>query len=182
STAPAANLLIGGVRDDPIEPGAERGLASEGLDLADHRPERVLHDLLGILLVSGDANPQAIRAVTVRRDEMVRCARVTATEGLDQPAIAIENDLPHDGIGSTRSPPPLNDAAVPRIENRFSLGHVHDLPVARPTRQPFHRLDASHIATVVPYGPHETPTPSGWFFSEGTSRRMTRTSVERARF
>src|SRR2546430_13008094 len=41
---PAAELLVGGIRDDAIEPGPEGRLAAEGVDLSDHGPERVLED------------------------------------------------------------------------------------------------------------------------------------------
>ena len=47
-----AQLLIGGVGGDAVEPAAEGGLALEGVDLPRRRPERVLRRLLGVLVRS----------------------------------------------------------------------------------------------------------------------------------
>src|SRR3989441_6892790 len=69
SVSPAAELLVGGVGDDAVEPGAEGRLTPERVDLPDHGPERVLHDFLGVLRGSCDADRQAIRAIAVRRSE-----------------------------------------------------------------------------------------------------------------
>src|SRR5207247_1356101 len=48
---PGAELLIGRVRHDPVEPGAEGRLTPEAVDLPDHGPECVLHDFFCILPV-----------------------------------------------------------------------------------------------------------------------------------
>src|SRR2546428_7212845 len=63
STWPVAKLLVGGIGNDPVEPGAEGRLTPERVDLPDHGPERVLHDFLGVPRVSRDAAREAIRAV-----------------------------------------------------------------------------------------------------------------------
>src|SRR2546425_8492699 len=76
----ATDLLIGGVGDDAVEPGPEGRLASERVDLADHRPDGVLNDFLGVLLAQRDPGRQTIRTVTVRRDQMLHGGWLTAAE------------------------------------------------------------------------------------------------------
>jgi hypothetical protein len=65
----AATLLASGVGDDRVDPRAERGLASEQVDLPDHTPESVLDRLLGVWGVPGDSEGQTIRASAIRLDE-----------------------------------------------------------------------------------------------------------------
>src|SRR5207244_4918791 len=67
----SANRPIGGVADDPVDPGSEGRVTPERIDLPHHAPERILDGLLAILLVARDADRQAIRAVAVRRNEPV---------------------------------------------------------------------------------------------------------------
>lgn len=55
---PCAEFLVRRIGDDAVQPGAEGQLTPEGIDLPDHAPERVLHDLLGVLFVSGDPRRQ----------------------------------------------------------------------------------------------------------------------------
>ena len=47
----SADLLVGGVADDPVDPGSEGRVSPERVDLANDAPERILNDFLGILLV-----------------------------------------------------------------------------------------------------------------------------------
>src|SRR6202011_572072 len=42
---------------------------AEGVDLAPRRPQAVLHDLLGVRRVAGDANRQAVDPIPVRAHE-----------------------------------------------------------------------------------------------------------------
>src|SRR5438094_5882470 len=65
STLQVAKLLVGGIGDDPVEPGAEGRFTPERVDLPDHGPEGVLHDLLGIRVVARDADRQTIDAVAI---------------------------------------------------------------------------------------------------------------------
>src|SRR5207249_11238144 len=67
----SANLFVGAVADDSVDPGSEGRVTPERIDLPHHAPERILDGLLGILLVTRDSDRQAIRAVTVRRNEPI---------------------------------------------------------------------------------------------------------------
>src|SRR5437763_11646286 len=95
SDAPTAELLVGGVRDDPIEPGAEGRLPFERLDLPDHAPERVLHDLLGIRVVSRDTDGEAVRAVSIGGHELLRRGRLATPEGDHERTITIDPRRSH---------------------------------------------------------------------------------------
>src|SRR2546426_6137191 len=95
---PAAELLVGGVRHDTVEPGPECRLAAEGVDLSDHGPERVLHDLLRVLAVAGDAAGQAIRAVAVPGDETLRRHRLATPERFQKVEIAVRASPVSDAI------------------------------------------------------------------------------------
>src|SRR5205807_38583 len=62
----SANLFVGAVADDPVDPGSEGRVTPERIDLPHHAPERILDGLLGILLVTRDPyRPCAV--VSVRR-------------------------------------------------------------------------------------------------------------------
>src|SRR2546430_2459362 len=96
---PAAELLVGGVRHDTVEPGPECRLAAEGVDLSDHGPERVLHDLLRVLAVAGDAAGQAIGALAVRGDETLRRHRLATPERFQKVEITVWAPPVSDAIG-----------------------------------------------------------------------------------
>src|SRR5438128_6675265 len=91
STGPVAKLLVSGIGDDPVEPGAEGRLTPERVDLPDHGPERVLHDFLGVSRVSRDAAREAIRAVAVTGDETLRGGWLSALQRLHEKIIAIDS-------------------------------------------------------------------------------------------
>src|SRR2546425_2787157 len=133
SVSPAAELLVGSIGDDSVEPGAEGRLTPERVDFPHHRPERVLYHFLGVLRASRDAARQAVRAVAVRGDEMLRCGRLTAPQRLHELTVAI------DPRGGSRLSAPLGPDARSRrmlsrtyeatswIENRCNA-HLHALP------------------------------------------------------
>src|SRR5437660_2980131 len=135
SNWPVAKLLVGGIGDDPVEPGAEGRLTPERVDLPDHGPERVLHDFLGVPRVSRDAAREAIRAVAVGGDEKLCCGRLPAPQCLQEKTIAIDSRrsrLTHrhsfprlglvyrQGEGPWQTPPDGN-ARIPVLRPRFSV-------------------------------------------------------------
>src|SRR5437879_13211172 len=81
----SANLFVGGVADDPVDPGSEGRVPPERIDLPHHAPERILDGLLGILLVTRASARHAIRAVAVRRIEPIGGARSSPTQCCDEP-------------------------------------------------------------------------------------------------
>ena len=68
----AAELLVGGVRCDAVDPGSEGRITSEGIDLLDHAAESVLHGLLGILSITRDTHRQPIPTIAVASNETLR--------------------------------------------------------------------------------------------------------------
>src|SRR5260370_17367619 len=64
-TPPPPQLLVRRVSGDPVHPGAEGRRPPEGVDLAAHRPQRVLHHLLGVGGVARDAQGQAVHPIPV---------------------------------------------------------------------------------------------------------------------
>src|SRR2546425_3630122 len=89
STWPVAKLLVGGIGDDPVEPGAEGRFTPERVDLPDHGPEGVLHDLLGIRVVARDADRQTIDAVAVHGHQRLGGPRLVPAQPLHQVCISI---------------------------------------------------------------------------------------------
>jgi SpoVK/Ycf46/Vps4 family AAA+-type ATPase len=85
----AATLLASGVGDDRVDPRAERGLASEQVDLPDHTPESVLDRLLGVWGVPGDSEGQTIRASAIRLDEKLGRTGLAPAQRPVEPRIAI---------------------------------------------------------------------------------------------
>src|SRR5437867_13155600 len=81
STRGAAARLVGGIRGDSVDPRAERRVSAKRVDLSHDAPERVLHCFLGILLVAGDADRQAICAVAERGDQTLGGGGVSSTQG-----------------------------------------------------------------------------------------------------
>ena len=91
--AAAATLsaaLIGRVRDDPIEPRAERGVSTKRIDLPDHGQEGVLHGFLGILRVPRDPRGETAGAVSVGGYQILGGRRITAAKGGHERAIPID--------------------------------------------------------------------------------------------
>src|SRR5262249_48900693 len=58
-------------------------------DLSDHRQERILNDLLGILGVAGDPDGQPVDPVLVGRDETLGGARLPVTQGFHEPLVTV---------------------------------------------------------------------------------------------
>src|SRR5205807_3930512 len=87
----SANLFVGAVADDPVDPGSEGRVTPERIDLPHHAPERILDGLLGILLVTRDSDRQAIRAVAVRRDEPIGGGRFTQTQCSDESPVTVSS-------------------------------------------------------------------------------------------
>src|SRR5437899_2157094 len=89
TASPPANLLIGGVGHDAIEPRPERGLAAKAVDLVHDRQQRVLHHFLGVLRRARDADGQAVGAGAVDLKETLGGARILAAQRLDELTVAI---------------------------------------------------------------------------------------------
>src|SRR5438132_10644244 len=87
----SANLFVGAVADDPVDPGSEGRVTPERIDLPHHAPERILDGLLGILLVARDSDRQAIRATAVRLNEPVGGGRFVQTQGFDEPPVTVSS-------------------------------------------------------------------------------------------
>ena len=85
-----AQLVIGNIGDDAVEPGAEGGAASERVDLPHDLPQRVLHNLYGIGLIPSDAERQTMSMATIRSDEVLGRRRLSETERFDEPAVVFE--------------------------------------------------------------------------------------------
>src|SRR6266403_1080551 len=96
---PAAEFVVGSVRHDAVEPGPEGRLAAEGIDLSDHGAQGVLHDLLRVLIVPRDAAGQAIRTLTIPRDETLRRHRLAKPERFQKVEIAVCAAPVSDAIG-----------------------------------------------------------------------------------
>jgi len=96
---PSAQFLIGRVGHYAVEPGPEGRLAAEGVDLPHHRPERILHDFLGILPIAGDAAGQAISALAISRDQELRRPRLAAAKCPDKVAITVSAGWGVDVVG-----------------------------------------------------------------------------------
>src|SRR3989442_14625555 len=99
-TVPAAQLLVGRVRHDAVEPGSERRLTAEAVDLPDRGPERVLHDFFSILAVAGDAAGEAIGTLAIPRHETLCRQRLVPAERFDKNA----PPLCPPGIGGALAP------------------------------------------------------------------------------
>src|SRR5919108_569701 len=80
----SADLLVGRVADDAVDPGAERRVALERVDLADHVPEGILDGLLRIPLVARDSYSQAMGSAAIRGDKRLCCRRLVLVESLQQ--------------------------------------------------------------------------------------------------
>ena len=89
----AADLPVGCIAHDAIEPGSEGGFPSERVDLPHHAHERVLDDFLGILRVARDPDSQAIRAFAVSRDEPVGRRRLAQPQCIDELLVAVGSDI-----------------------------------------------------------------------------------------
>jgi hypothetical protein len=61
----------------------------ERVDLANVRPQCILHDFLRIGAIAGDTDRQPVRPIAVRRDETLSGSRFTLPERLEQCMIAI---------------------------------------------------------------------------------------------
>src|SRR5262245_41717314 len=87
----SAHLLVGGVADDTVDPGFEGSVTPERVDLPRHAPERILNDLLGILLRAGNPDGQAIGPIAIRGDKSLCRSRLMLSEGPQQFVVRIES-------------------------------------------------------------------------------------------
>src|SRR5437660_3094258 len=67
--APCPSLLVRGVDGDAVQPGTQRRIPSERVDLPGGCPERVLDDFLGVLLAARDPDRQPVQAVGISCDQ-----------------------------------------------------------------------------------------------------------------
>ena len=88
--APAAPILVGRVHHDPVEPRAERRVTAEGVDLPHHGPERVLDDVLGVLVITGDPAGEAKGTPPVPRHQLIGRRRISAAERVQQIVVAVD--------------------------------------------------------------------------------------------
>src|SRR2546427_1401302 len=102
---PAAQLLVGRVRDDAVEPGSERRLTAEAVDLPDHGPERVLYDFFRILAVAGDAAPAALCYPAILRHETLCRHRLLPAARLGQNALPLPAPRIGGALGLSFAPP-----------------------------------------------------------------------------
>jgi hypothetical protein len=70
----SADLHVGGVANDPVEPRSERRVTPESVDLAYHAPEGILDGFLRIVLVARDSCRQAIGSIAIRGEKSL-CRR-----------------------------------------------------------------------------------------------------------
>jgi len=84
-----AELPVGGVGDDAIDPGSEGRIPPERIDLSDYAPESVLDDLLGIRAVPRDAAGQAIRSIAISVDKSLCCCRFALAEDRQQVPVPV---------------------------------------------------------------------------------------------
>src|SRR6185503_13048354 len=89
SVLAVAELAVRAVGDDSVEPGSKGRLAPERVDLLDHRQERILDDLLGVLGIGRDPDGQAIRPVLIGCDETLGGARLAVAQGFHEPLVTI---------------------------------------------------------------------------------------------
>src|SRR5207237_8345093 len=89
ASLPAAELVVGRVRHDAVEPGPEGRLAAEGIDLSHQGTQCVLHDLLRVLIVPGDAAGKAMRTLPKPSDETLRRHRLATPERFQQVELAV---------------------------------------------------------------------------------------------
>src|SRR5262245_13573095 len=85
----STELLVRGIGSDAIEPTAECRLALERVDLSRRRPERVLHDLLRVLLVARDPDGEPVHLVSIRGDERLGCVDIMTPKRLHEPRVPI---------------------------------------------------------------------------------------------
>src|SRR5215467_9040715 len=76
----SADLFVSGIAGDPVDPGSERRVTPERVDLPHDAPEGILDGILGILSVARDPRGEAIRAVAVCGDEPLGGGRLTQTQ------------------------------------------------------------------------------------------------------
>src|SRR5256886_6474072 len=149
---PAAEFLVGRIRHDAVEPGAEGRLTPEGIDLPDHAPERVLHDFLCIRSVPRDPHGQAVRALPVRGEQALCRCRLASPQRFQEREIPVGTPSIRDGarVGfenhlKTHLHPPRRELAsthsrTPWCQARSSSGK----------RLPYVGRDGSLPAEVIP--------------------------------
>src|SRR5262249_31643038 len=85
-----AKLLVRSIRDDAVEPGPERRLAAERVDLLHHGPERILHDFLRVLAAAGDPAREPIRTLALSADQPLRGHGLATPQRLEKVVIAVD--------------------------------------------------------------------------------------------
>jgi hypothetical protein len=90
ASAPAPpSLLVGRVEGDSVKPCAKGGGLPEGVDLADRRPQDVLHDLFGVSSVASDPDRLPIDAIAVGFHERLRGRGVPTAQPRDEVGVPI---------------------------------------------------------------------------------------------
>src|SRR5690242_21006771 len=77
----SADLLIGGVADDAVDPGSEGRVTPERIDLPHRVPKRILDSFLGVLLVARNPCRQPISSIAIRSEKSLSRRRLPLAEG-----------------------------------------------------------------------------------------------------
>ena len=87
----SADLLVGGVADDPVDPGSEGRVAPERIDLPHHAPKRILDSFLRVLLVARNPCRQPISSIAIRGDKSLDRRGLPLAEGCQKVLVRIES-------------------------------------------------------------------------------------------
>ena len=107
----AAQLVVAGVHRDPVQPGGERRVAAEPVELAQHREERVLRDVGGGVGVAEDPQAHGVHALLVPSDESGEGLGLARPEAPDEVLVAL--GLGH-GLERYTFAPPLASVTTTR--------------------------------------------------------------------
>src|SRR5262249_192240 len=88
-SSPAAELVIGCVRDDAIEPRAEAAPAGTLPSLPHPRPHSLFPPPFPVAMIPSDTGRQPQPPAAIRGHELLGRRRLSETERLDQPPVAI---------------------------------------------------------------------------------------------
>lgn len=80
TAAPGTYVHQRGVSADPVQPRSKSRFAAKRRQVPEHLQERLLHDVEGVLVVSGESVCQSINTVLIARDELLE-GRVFPSRG-----------------------------------------------------------------------------------------------------
>ena len=88
-----AQLVVAGVHRHPVQPGRERRVAPEAVELAQHGQERVLGHVGGRVGITQHAQAEGVQAMLVAPDEVGEGVGLARSEAPDELLVAL--DLGH---------------------------------------------------------------------------------------